>query len=198
MQTAPMGGGDDFVAAFAQQRQVLLHRASSIISSPQVAQSDSHQNLSQMLLSALEVLKVAEEELRDERRERETERTKLLRQAAHARALFYAAPTALFLTTSDTTVREVNEAGAKLLRRPIEELAGQQLWMLVARSTRDTFREELEHVIKLGSVAAWSFTFERRSDVPVVVKASVRVDIDPGTEARALYWHIQPLEPSHG
>jgi len=196
MQTTPPAERDDFLVSFSHQRHVLLRRASEVLGreARDANNSDSREGLSQMLLAALELLKVAEAELIDERRERDKQQNRLERLAAHCQSLFRRAPAALFVTTSDTTIRDVSDAGADLLKRTATELEGQQLRALIPRNQRDRFDKELKQVLDLPSVAAWSFTIERRSDVPVVVKASVRVEEDPGISARGLYWHIQPLE----
>jgi PAS domain-containing protein len=111
MQTVPPPDGDDFVAWFALQRQNLLRRASSLLTQePLPPAGDAHDGLPHILLTALELLKAADEGLLNDRRERAHERSRIEREPAHARSLFRRAPAALFLTTSDTTIRELNDA----------------------------------------------------------------------------------------
>lgn len=185
---------EDFAASFAQQRQLLLHRAASLIS-PEGAvmpEDDAMPRLSQMLLAALEVLKVAEEEILEDRRRAATISTSHERRIAQLEVLFELAPTALILTTADTTIRDTNRAGGLLLTRDPYKLEGKQLLNMIPRAQQPLFREQLARVIEIGTVSAWSFMMERQADVPIPVTAAVDVIADAAVGTRALYWNIRP------
>lgn len=184
---------DDFAASFAQQRQLLLHHAATLITPEGVAaDSDALPKLSQMLLASLEVLKVAEEELVDDRRRAATTRLAHDRRIAQLEVLFELAPTALILTTADTSIREMNKAGGTLFTRDAYKLEGKQLLTMIPRPQQALFKEQLSRVIEIGAVSAWSFVIERQADVPIAVTAAVEVIADAAIGARALYWNIRP------
>ena len=181
----------EFVSSFALQRQRLLHHADAILGAdapkdPVVSQ------LSQTLLTSLELLKVAEEELRDERRTSATRSLVEERRIAHLTALFEMAPAALLLTTTDTTIREANQSAASLLGQSQYQLFGQQLSGMVPAPLRAGFREHLAHAIEIGTVAAWSFQLDLHRAFPAVMSASVRLIDDTTMGTRALYWNLRP------
>lgn len=192
-QTPPQS--DDFVASFARQRQQLLYHAGAALT-PQDNQASAADatKLAQLLVSALEALKVAEDELREDRRTRVTTRAALERQAAHAHALFRLAPVPLFLTTADSSIREANAAAEKLIGSPAAKLEGKQLLSKVPADQQATFKEQLALVLQMGEVAAWSFRLNLERNAPQVVTAAVHLVEDPGIGTRALYWYIRPVE----
>jgi PAS domain-containing protein len=198
MQSPSMSSptSDDFVASFSFQRQRLLAHAGALLgtsSNGERPDPESVAKLAQTVVSSLEILKVAEEELVDERRRHATLEEAVTRQNAHLRAMFNLAPTPLLLTTADTSIREVNGAAAKLLGLDADRLEGRQLSSFVPRSQSAFFREQLAHMIEVKSVVAWSFTLDVQRNLPVVVCAGVDTIDDPAVGARALYWNIRPL-----
>ena len=196
MQTTDQTTQQDFVASFSLQRQRLLHHAGSILGG-ETAQTnpESLARLSQTLLTSLELLKVAEDELREERRTNAMRSTVQERHIAHFSALFDLAPVPLLLTTADTTIREVNRAGAKFLGRDAYSLGGLQLSNMVPQAQRNAFREQLGHVLEIGAVAAWSFTLELQRSLPCVVSATVELINDEAVGTRALYWSLRAMTP---
>jgi PAS domain-containing protein len=188
----------DFTTSFSSQRQRLLHHAAGLLGVDAVADARPEvlARLSQTLAAALEMLKVAEEELLEERRRNATNNAASERRLAHQQALFDRAPTALILTTADTTIRELNAAASRLLEIDGRHAEGRQLFAMTPREHQAAFREELGHAITAGGVAAWSFRLDRMRNVPVVVTACLDViDDDPAIGARALYWNVRPLTP---
>lgn len=199
MQSSPsstQSRGDDFVASLSLQRQRLLSHAGSLLgaSSEEVAAAGpAASKLAQALVSALEIIKVAEEEVLDERRRHAMLEEMQGRQLAHFRAMFDLAPTPLLLTTTDTTIREANSGAAKLLGLEPTSLEGRQLWSMVVKNQHAAFREQLGHVIEIGRVAAWSFTLDVQRNLPVVISATVDIIDDPAVGARAMYWNLRPV-----
>jgi PAS domain S-box-containing protein len=182
----------EFVSSFALQRQRLLHNVDAILGGDPPADPMVRQ-LSQTLLRSLELLKVAEEELRDERRTSATRSLVEERRLAHLTALFEMAPTPLLLTTTDTTIREGNQSAADLLGRNPALLTGLRLSDLVPAPQRMGFREHLAHAIELGTVAAWSFTLDVQRSFPAVVSSSLRLIDDAAMGTRALYWSLRAV-----
>jgi PAS domain S-box-containing protein len=193
-QVESLQSQEDFVASFAMQRQRLMYHAGTVLSpdAPLDAKPEVVSKLSQMLVAALEVLKVAEQELVEERRITATRKAADQRRMAHQQALFDLAPTALVLTTSDTTLRECSQKACALLGLDQRKLEGKQLIDMVPKAQQAAFREQLAHAIMGRSVAAWSFTLNLTRGLPVVVTASVEVIDDPAIGARALYWQLRP------
>jgi PAS domain S-box-containing protein len=188
--------GDEFLASFTYQRQRLLAHAGALLGEPQTAGATDParvSRLAQTVVSSLEVLKVAEQEFVDERRRHATLEESMGRQISHFRAMFDLAPTPLLLTTTDTTIREANASASNLIGLDAHALEGQQLSSMVSRTQYEAFREQLQHVLEMKSVAAWSFTLHVQRNVPVVVCATVDTIEDPAVGARALYWNVRPL-----
>jgi PAS domain S-box-containing protein len=187
---------DDFVASFSFQRQRLLSHAGTLLTaSPNEVAADSAavSRLTQTLVASLEFLKVAEQEMVDERRRHATVEDAQTRQAAHYQALFDLAPTPLLITTTDTSIRDLNAAAARLLGLEPSQVDGRQLSSMVPRAQAAAFKEQLGHMLEIGSVAAWSFTLDVQRNLPVVISATVEIINDPAVGARALYWNIRPV-----
>ena len=182
----------DFVASFALQRQRLLHHAGSLLGNDRV-QSDpeSLARLSQTLLTSLELLKVAEEELRDERRANATRQAAQDRRLAHLTSMFNRAPAALVLTTTDTTIREANLAAGTFFGRDGYRLQGSRLCEMVPRELQASFREQLGTALEMGAVAAWSFPIQLQRAGRIVATAAVSVIDDASVGTRALYWSLR-------
>jgi PAS domain S-box-containing protein len=147
--------------------------------------------LSQTLLTSLELLKLAEEQLVETRRVQATMEASLQRRLAHVGTLFDRAPVPLLLTTSDSTIREVNRAAASLLGRDSYSLAGEQLMRMVPREQQAMFRDQLGLALEMKEVVAWSFRLDLKRSLPVVVTARLEVIEDPAIGARAIYWNLQ-------
>jgi PAS domain S-box-containing protein len=192
MQAPETAADQEFVASFALQRQRLLHHVGSMLAGSSTAADPAVTQMSQTLVTSLELLKVAEDELREERRTSAMLSLVQERRIAHLTALFELAPTALVLTGTDTSIREANPAATALLGRDMPSLAGRQLSEMVPASQRIGFREQLVQAMESGRVAAWSFTLEVQRAAPVVVTATVSLINDAAVGTRALYWNIRP------
>ena len=182
----------DFVTSFSLQRQRLLHHAGSLLGGDAPPTDPATAALSQALLASLELLKVAEEELREELRQSATVASAQERRLAHMTALFELSPAPLLLTTTDTTIRESNRAAAALLGREASDLAGAQLSRMVPKAQHEGFREQLALAIEMGTVVAWSFPLELRRTGRASVTATVNMIDDPAVGSRALYWTLRP------
>jgi PAS domain S-box-containing protein len=196
MESSTPSREDEFVASFAFQRQRLLSHAASLLGAStegREADKESMSRLAQTLVSSLEVLKVAEQELVDQQRRYVTLEKSQNRQLAHFRAIFALAPTPLILTTTDTSIREANVAATKLIGYDAHQLEGRQLASFVPRAHLAAFRDQLKHVLEMGRVAAWSFTLDVQRNLPVVITAIVDVIEEPALGSRALYWNIRPI-----
>ena len=186
----------DFIASFSAQRQRLLHHVGAMLA-PETA-NDANPNLltglSGMLASALEMLKVAEDELLESGLRHAADLEARDRAIAQRGALFERAPVALLVTATDTTIRECNRAAAGLLGLRADQARGKQLVAMAPRQ-QSPFKEQVAHAIAMGSVAAWSFTLTPVRDIPIVVTAAIEViDDEPALGGRVLYWTLCPTE----
>jgi PAS domain S-box-containing protein len=183
----------DFVASFAHQRQRLLHHAGSLLGADAPnAGPIAIAGLSQTLMTSLELLKVAEDRLHEERRVSATVSDAQARRLAHMMAMFELAPVALILTTANSTIRETNRVAAAFLGRDAYHLAGVQLSAMVPKAELDAFRDQLALALEMGTVPAWSFPIELRRSGRTIVSATVSVIDDAAIGARALYWALRP------
>lgn len=193
-QTEPLRA-QDTISPLALQRQRLLQHAATVIDrdSSTVGPADIAR-LSQTLLAALELLKVADDQLSEERRTNATIQAAQDQRLAHLDAMFALAPTPLVLTTGDTTIRQANVACARLLGIEAPTLTGMQLSDMIPRAELAAFRGQLALAIERGGVDAWSFTLQLRRTVPATMCATMQVIDDAALGARALYWNLRPSQ----
>src|SRR5829696_5653355 len=113
--------GNDTLQALVQYRYAILRRATALLddeaSIPLVERADAVPNLSALLTSSLEELKVAEEELRDQNDRLVAQRATVDEHTRHYRQLFIHAPLPALITDRHGTIQESNLAAAKLFRR---------------------------------------------------------------------------------
>jgi PAS domain S-box-containing protein len=185
---------EDFTTSFSAQRQRLLQSAAAILTgdAPLEAGPEAMGRLAQLLTAALATLKVAEDELVQERGRVETAQTTHERRLAHQQMLFDRAPAALLLTTTDSSIREANFAAAELLGVDRSQLEGKQLSAMTPRAQQAGFREQMGQLAGAGSVGSWTFTLEPMRRPPMSVTAAVEVLDDLTVGARALYWTLRP------
>lgn len=186
----------DFVASFALQRQRLLHHVGSVLAADSAAEGDAATavaTLSPVLMTSLELLKVAEEELLEERRTNATRQAIQDRRLQHLTAMFDLAPAPLMLTTTDTTIREMNQAAASFFGRDAYSMSGMQLSQMVSKAQQATFREQLALALEIGRVETWSFTLDLQRSGSAAVVATVQQIDDAAVGARALYWNIRAV-----
>jgi PAS domain S-box-containing protein len=195
MQTIDKPQEQDFVTSFALQRQRLLHHVGGLLdgsAGKALTDQAAITQLSQTLLSSFELLKVAEEELRDERRTNSLLQAAQDKRVGHLEAMFDLAPAGLLLTAPDTTIRECNRAAGRFLGREPYHLVGSQLLEMIPRAEQRGFREQVTHLLEVGGTADWSFTLELHRTAPVVARCAVALITEVAVGARALYWSIGP------
>jgi PAS domain-containing protein len=198
-------GADDLLSTFAQQRQVLLkHTADVLCSDAQPVRQETevqHAKLSAILVSSLEELKVAEEELVERTEALADLRDELEQRVRGARALFELAPTCLIVTDLYGTILEVNREASALFRRDGSQLERQPLARFIAVDERRGFRDGLTRIAATSGVSDWRFQLVRPTDAPLSVSAAVRVVKTPGAVTGSqLFWSIRvvgPGDPSH-
>jgi PAS domain S-box-containing protein len=191
----------DTVDALARARWFAMERATSLLQSCEqetpTTSAERISGISSLLVTSLEELKVAEEELRQqntaliEQRAAEEERTR------HYRQLFLYAPVPLVVTDIFGTIQEANNGAAYLFHRDADYLKRKPMAALIPRADRDEFRRRLARLLEADGPKDWSLNVARNGDMPVQVRALVtRVpDIGP-TRSGMLFWLIWPERAS--
>jgi PAS domain S-box-containing protein len=196
----------EFLATFTRQRQQLLHHAGAILTTlpergavdglADVASSpaEGSPKWTQLLVTSLEELKVAEEEMLEQHLEILSTRGELERMVTYYKALFDLAPSALLLTTTEGSIRACNRAATSLLMRDTYHLEGKPIPAIVPREHRSEFRQQLSRLSVTVGVSNWRFTVERPTDSPLEVTAAVHMIPSALTGSAALYWHVRAVE----
>ncbi len=182
------------VDALARSRQFLLTRAHQLLltAGEQESAAERAQSLSALagvLLSSLEELKVAEEELREAGLRIDALRTDGDKLTRHYRELFLQLPMPAIVTDIYATILETNRAADDLFRRDAPWLERKSLATLLDPEYRNEFRRQLTRVTEVDTVTRWRVMLHRKGDLPVMVAASVKrvASIGP-TGAGALLW----------
>jgi PAS domain-containing protein len=185
-----------FIATFAKQRHVVLSRATSIIDIAAVPEQprDETSQLSALLATSLEELKVCEEELMAQQESFTTTRDEVEQRLQHYRDIFELVPTAILFTDLNGSVREANRAACVLMQRSAYHLDRKPLAALIPRSERPTFRQGLARLPLTKGVSQWRFRLERPTNASVEVCAAVEVIRSSRLDMSALLWSLQPVE----
>jgi PAS domain S-box-containing protein len=189
----------DIVMSLSRGRYAVMARANALLTNPEsstegVARADV-QAVSGLLMTALEELKVAEEELRIQNATLEAQRAGVDERARHYRQLFLDAPVAGLLTDIYGTIIEANAEAAAMLRRETRHLARKPIAALVPMDTRDIFRQQFARMSPGEGVQDWQFIITRGGHVPLQVHATVKLipGIGP-TRSGLLYWALRESE----
>ena len=191
-----MISGDDLLSTFSQQRQVLLrHTADILQNDPTLSKLRSDERearLSAILVSSLEELKVAEEELVERTEALAKMRDELEQRVQGSRQLFDLAPVCLLVTDIYGNIIEANRECLQLLRRESSALERQPMARFIPPDERRSFRDALGRVVNADGVSHWRFLLIRPTDSALPVTASVRVIKPAGTTVGArLLWSIR-------
>lgn len=193
-------GTDGLITSFAQQRQALLRRTGDILcgEAAPVRQVDDEREakLSAILVSSLEQLKVAEEELVERTEALANLRDELQQRVRGAHQLFDLAPACLVVTDIYGTIVDANRACQQLLKRDLAALERQAMSRFIAVDGRRNFRDELSRVVTSDGVTDWRLLLLRPTAGALAVSATVRV-VRPSTAGtpQRLFWSIRALEP---
>jgi PAS domain S-box-containing protein len=188
--------GGDMVSALAECRHTVLRRATNLLTPaniPFTEQFDALPSVSALLMTSLEELKVAEEELRQQNERLLQQRAAVDSRLDHYRRLFLHAPAAAFVTDTFGNIHEANLAAAALFRREANHLDGKPIQALLPSETREAFRRQLARLsVENADVRDWRLVFQRVGDVPIPVNATVHFVPGLGrTGAGALYWMLR-------
>ena len=195
-------GADELLNTFAQQRQVLLKHTADILctSDPVLPQSREREaKLSAVLVSSLEELKVAEEELMERTEALADLRDELEQEVHGARQLFDLSPACLLVTDVYGNIIEANRACQRLLKRDFSALERQPLARFIPADQRRAFRDGLTRIVATEGVNDWHLLFVPPTALPVSVTAAVHPVVSPTVVAQAkLFWSIRVRENDGG
>jgi PAS domain S-box-containing protein len=182
----------DTIGAIARCRYVVLKRADELlreVPDSAGARAERLPGVSGLLMTSLEELKVAEEELRLQNAVLEAQRAAVDERVRYYRQLFLHLPAPAFITDVYATIREANLAATALFRREARFLEQKPLATLLANGYREEFRQQLSRVSADQGVRDWRLVLKRVGDVPVEAHATVSLVPDVGlTHAGLLYW----------
>ena len=198
-----MISGDHLLMTLAQQRLLLLKHTADVLrnDSPTDAPASEEREarLSAILVSSLEELKVAEEELVERTEALSKLRDDLEQRIEGTRQLFDLAPVCLFVTDIYGNILEANQACAKLLRRDLPELQRQPMARFIPPDERRSFRDCLGRVLAAEGVTDWCFLLIRPTDTALRVSAAVQVLRNLGTQVGArLLWSLRVVDGPDG
>ena len=166
----------DTLSALTYCRRMVLQRASTLLDQPADTGSELGMEalpaLSALLMTSLEELKVAEEELREQGDRLANQQALMDEAVRHYRHLFQHAPLPIILTDRYGTIHEANSAAAELLRRDAHYLHRKPLAALVTAPSRDKFRVQLAMMTE-DRPREWRLELCRNGDVSIEVRATV-------------------------
>jgi len=180
--------------ALVRCRQVIMTRTNDVLSTtalPQTAHQDDDpvQALTGLLMTSLEELKVAEEELREQNAALFELRAAGDQRVNHYRQLFMHIPAPALVTDTLATILESNRAAEHLLRREAGDLERKPLAALIHPKSRSDFRTRLSRLVASEDSRHVCLTLNRRGDTPIDVEAVVSIVPDVGaTRSTALFW----------
>ena len=187
----------DTVSALAYCRRVVLQRASTLLDHPGdlplAERAEALPNVSALLMTSLEELKVAEEELREQGDRLVNQQAAMEETVRHYRQIFEQAPLPVILTDRYGTIHDANLAAAELLRRDAQHLYRKPLAALVTTPSRDKFRVQLAMMMTDERPREWRLEVRRNGDLSVEVWATVGFVPDVGANRSGLLcWMVHP------
>jgi len=180
------------IEALAIFRYTLLQRADLLLQNEIVAPEDDNpalQGVSGLLITSLEELKVAEEELRAQNTSLLAQRAAIDERTRHYQQIFLHSPAPTLITDIFATIQEANFAAAKLFRRDRLHLERKPVAALIPATHRDDFRRQLAYLSEFDGAREWRLSISRMGDLPVEVTAMVTLVPKLGpTASGVLYW----------
>ncbi len=141
----------------------------------------------QELSTALEELRVAQEQLVEGRNKLETVQAELLRERERYWQLFDEMPQAYVVTEPSSIITEVNRAGAQLFNVSQRFLVGKAMSVFVCED-RSRFLSDISRFAAEGGSAELALKLRPRERAPLDVIATV------GADVKGLRWVLRPVE----
>ena len=191
-------GADDLISTFAQQRQVLLKHTADLLCGESLGMRqpvEREAKLSAILVSSLEELKVAEEELLERTEALADQRDEHEQRVRMTRQLFDLAPACLLVTDCYGNIVDVNRACQLLLKRNAPSLDRQPLARFIPADDRRSFRDGLTRLVETEGVSDWRLQLVPPTDAPLTVTAAVKVVRNGGSPSGIrLFWSLRVIE----
>lgn len=141
----------------------------------------------QELETALEEVRVAQEQLVDGRERLEAAQAELIRERQRYWQLFDEMPQAYIVTDPTSVITEVNRAGAQLFNVSQRFLVGKAMSVFVCED-RNRFLTEISRFAADGRPAELTFKLRPRERAPLDVLATVGADLN------GLRWVLRPAD----
>ncbi|MEP6491773.1 MAG: PAS domain-containing protein [bacterium] len=191
---SPLSKSDttETIEALSIFRYTLLRRADDLLQNETAAvdgENPALQGVSGLLITSLEELKVAEEELRAQNTSLLAQRAAIDERTRHYHQLFLHSPAPTLITDIFATVHEANFAAGKLFKRDRLHLERKPLAALIAPTYRDEFRRKFGYLSSQNGVRDWRLSISRVGDLPIDINATVKLVPKLGpTASGVLYW----------
>jgi PAS domain S-box-containing protein len=166
--------------ASAVQRFNSLQRRATTAREPGTLLARSLHELGEVI----EEVRVAQEQLVDQRQRMESLQEELRRQNARYWQLFDEIPQPYVVTRVDSTILEVNKAAAELLNVSQRFLAGKALSVFVCED-RSGFLSRIAELVAQRSASQFELKMRPRERAPLSVKAMARAD------EGSVRWHFR-------
>jgi PAS domain-containing protein len=193
---------DAAIARLVGQRREVLGRAVHVLDPDREVriemQPEALREMTALLSTSLEELKVAEEELQQQNEELIATRDAVEQTSRYFRRLFDEAPLPYLVTDVVGIIRHANHAAAVLLKRPAELLQDKPLLSFVPLERRSAFREAINRLPLVDQASDWGATLCRHGDAPVPVWIDVRLARGGSAGEDFLCWMLRPAEPLTG
>ncbi len=150
--------------------------------------------ISEELLTAIEELRVTDEELRQQYEELLWAHDVAAAERQRYHDLFHLAPDAYLVTDLLGMIREASQAAAALLKRDAAWLVGKPLANFIPLEERRHFREQLIHVARENRLFRWDAHLRvKPSAAAIDVSLTVTQMRDLRTEEASLNWLIRDI-----
>lgn len=107
---------------------------------------------------------------------------------AYFRQLFELAPAAYIVTDPDLVIQDANNAAVRLLRRPLDHLAGKPLVHFIDTPERDVFRSMVAESLRAGKQLVQPLSLQPVHGEEVEVLYSAVGLRDPKGQLTAIFW----------
>lgn len=187
----------DSPSFLAQSRQTLLREAAAVLLEPagETAQYriDAYPRLAAALASAIEQLRVAEEELAHREKAYRARDDEWRERLAYERLLFDATPALLLVTDTAGTILDANKALLDFLGCDAQRIDRMAFAEFVPREDRAAFRNGLTRLLALTRADDWRLRVVPRRNVPTEVSANVTVvpHANRASGTTALFWFLR-------
>lgn len=172
-----------------------IHALQEQLSGLQQASSlDERERQEAMLHNALEELRVAEEEMRQQNEELLNTRQALEAERQHYLELFNFAPEGYLETDLNGVVREINHAAANLLRKGKNWLIGKPLVLFISGEDHNVFYAQIDRLSRGRQVKGWEIRLQPHRGKAIHATVSAAVVQRPEGRLTGLRWLLRDVE----